>query len=163
TVSAALPAKATGNIAVYDPKNTGTITKVYSTASSTPILPGKTASLPLRVPDNFVVNPGTQLKLNITYPDDTKLVGYLLAPDGTKIQLFTEVGGAVTAPRADFQNTILVDSIPNSPPPTPIQNAIAPFNGTFSPQTPLDTLAGKGANGIYTLVVQNLDPNLTGS
>jgi subtilisin-like proprotein convertase family protein len=162
-VASNLPATATGNIAVYDPANTGTTTKVFNTTGSTPILPGKSASLALKVPANFVINPGTQLKLNITYPDDTKLSGYLLAPDGTKIQLFTEVGSAVTAPRANFQNTILRDAIPNSPPPTPIQNAIAPFNGTFSPQTPLDTLAGKAANGTYTLVVQNLDPNLAGT
>jgi subtilisin-like proprotein convertase family protein len=114
------------------------------------LAPGKTTSIPLNFgPENFTIQ-GAQLKLNITYPFDPDLEASLVAPDGTTVVLFTKVGGGSGVNHANFINTVFDDNAS-----TPIQTGVAPFTGSFNPQTPLSALKGKSSLGIWTLVIKN--------
>jgi hypothetical protein len=108
---------------------------------------------PLSVPDNFVIQ-GVTLGLNINTQDVRDLSAYLQAPDGTRIQLFTNVGAGGTS-FVNFTNTVFSDSATGGPgsPTNPIQGGQAPFTGTYNPQEPLSTLVGKASAGTYLLVV----------
>ncbi|MFC1759008.1 Calx-beta domain-containing protein [Planctomycetota bacterium] len=71
----------------------------------------------------------------------------LIAPDGTEINLFTDVGGSGD----NFTNTVLDDEAG-----TAINNAQAPFTGTFRPENQaLSTVDGINPNGTWTLVIQD--------
>jgi subtilisin-like proprotein convertase family protein len=149
--------------------NTTLISHAYNGPKVT-LSPGKTAAIPINFnPEVFAIQ-GAAVQLDITYPFDPDLEATLVAPDGTRIQLFTRVGN--NGSRADFTNTIFEDSalpIPNIPkvPPTPIQLGIAPFDssvrGGFQPQTPLGVLIGKASAGTYTLLIKNDSTNRTGT
>jgi subtilisin-like proprotein convertase family protein len=113
------------------------------------ILPGKTVISTLNVTDNFSISSLT-LGLNIAYPNDPDLTAQLVAPDGTTINLFSNVGNVGT--RANFTNTVFDDNAT-----TPIQavGVPPPFSGSFNPQTPLSVLDNKASGGIYSLVIHN--------
>lgn len=107
--------------------------------------PGQVTTSTLTITDSFVIQNVT-LQLNITYPFDPDLRAALIAPDGTRIQLFTNVGQAGT--QRDFVNTVFDDAAT-----TPIQNGGGPFFGRFNPQLPLSSLVGKNAAGTWTLEI----------
>ena len=69
---------------------------------------------------------------------------FLNAPDGTRIELFTDVGGNGD----NFNDTILSDQADTS-----IASGIAPFAGTFSPEGSLSVLNGTELNGTWTLEI----------
>jgi subtilisin-like proprotein convertase family protein len=110
------------------------------------IVPGRIDST-LSVPDSFVLQSLT-LTLNITYPNDPDLEATLIAPDGTRVKLFTNIGA--TGTHANFSNTVFDDKAA-----TPIQNGGPPFFGSFNPQEPLSQLAGKNATGTWTLEIKD--------
>ena len=153
-----------------NPANSGGapfVTSQYSTATAgTPgavIMPAgqPPAVLSLNVPDDFQIEqlfsptPGAnqliQVTINITYPSDPDLQATLIAPDGTRIQLFSEVGAKGTA---NFTGTTFND-LGN----TRIENGSAPFtsglNGPYTPQLPLSQLAGHSSGGVWKLEVVN--------
>ncbi len=134
------------------PGNPSFVPKVYSSTSpSVPLKPNASVISPLTVPDSFVIGPGTVLTLNINYTGQAKfLSAALVAPDGTTIPLFANVGAAAGL-TGGYNNTMFSDSFT-----TPIQAASAPpFSAMFRPKQPLDVLAGKQAHGAWTLVVNN--------
>ena len=94
----------------------------------------------LNIGDNFTIQ-GVSLQLNITYAHDPDLSATLIAPDGTRIKLFTSVG-AGGASKANFTNTVFSDQDTT----TPVQNGAAPFFGRFIPQESLNVLVGTVAN-----------------
>ena len=85
--------------------------------------------------------------LNITHTYDSDLVVSLIGPDGTRILLFTRVGGSGD----NFQNTTLDDEAAIS-----IVNGTAPFFGSFKPQSYLSDFDGKDAGGIWTLEIRDV-------
>jgi subtilisin-like proprotein convertase family protein len=85
--------------------------------------------------------------LNIAYPADGDLLIHLQAPDGTDVLLVNQRGGS----GSNFQNTVLDGNARTS-----IRFASAPFAGSFQPETPLSTFAGKNARGVWKLWVVNL-------
>jgi subtilisin-like proprotein convertase family protein len=111
---------------------------------------------PIIVPDNFplVADNGTvsgiTVSLDISYPKDSDLSAFLLAPDGvTKINLFTNIGGT----GAGFLGTTFSDTGGSS-----IDAGTAPFSGTFKPETSFSTLSDipdLSSLGTWTLVVVN--------
>ena len=112
---------------------------------------------PIVVPDNFPLQgdngaiSGITLTLDIAYPNDPDLVAYLLAPDGTKVNLFTKVGGGTNT--ANFSSTTFSDTAKTS-----IDNAGAPFFvGPFQPEGPFSNLANGARNslGTWNLVILN--------
>jgi subtilisin-like proprotein convertase family protein len=118
----------------------------------------------LDVTDDFVIQ-GATLALNIAFPNDPDLTATLIAPDGTRIQLFSGVG--TTGTRANF-GTANADTIFDDAAPTPIQNGSPPFVGRFRPQVgpnliSLSGLIGRAAAGRYLLEIANASGTLTGT
>jgi subtilisin-like proprotein convertase family protein len=136
TTSKSYSSTGTSNSVTIPPANNGT----------NPATPGKVTTT-IQVPDNFAIQQLT-LQLNITYQNDPDLTATLTAPDGTKVQLFSNVGSQ--PPHGNFQNTTFSDNAT-----TPIQKGGPPFNGTFNPQFPLSVLNGHGSAGTWTLTVTN--------
>lgn len=86
------------------------------------------------------------VELDITFIWDEDLDVYLVAPDGTRVELFTDVGGM----GMDFTQTVLDDDAP-----TAIQDGTAPFTGTYRPEGQLRDLEGKDGQGTWKLEVTN--------
>jgi subtilisin family serine protease/subtilisin-like proprotein convertase family protein len=84
------------------------------------------------------------VQLDITHTWVSDLDVYLIAPDGTRVELFTDVGGGGN----NFTDTILDDEAPTS-----IATATAPFTGRFRPEGLLSTVDGFDARGTWTLEV----------
>ena len=78
----------------------------------------------LNVPDSFSIY-DVDVVLNINHPWDTDLDVYLMAPDGTKVELFTDVGRSGD----NFTETQLDDEASTS-----ITAASAPFTGNLKPE-----------------------------
>ena len=108
------------------------------------------------------------VQLNAAFPTDSALTATLIAPDGTKIPLFSDVGGT----GSNFVNTIFDDSAL-----TPIASGTAPFTGTFKPTGSLSTgassllghtvdfknTAGQWVPGVWTLQLTNSKTGVTGT
>jgi subtilisin-like proprotein convertase family protein len=84
--------------------------------------------------------------LNIQHTWDADLDVFLVSPAGTRVLLFSGVGGS----GHDFTNTVLDDTAA-----TPITLGSAPFTGSFRPQGQLSSLVGQSANGTWTLEVDD--------
>jgi uncharacterized repeat protein (TIGR01451 family) len=98
------------------------------------------------------------VRISHTYSGDLLL--RLIGPDGTTVTLATQVGGSApgygTDCPADANDTTFDDAAA-----TPIGSGTGPFVGSFRPEQPLHTFAGKtGAqvNGIWQLKVIDLGP-----
>jgi subtilisin-like proprotein convertase family protein len=84
--------------------------------------------------------------LNITHTRDEDLAAYLISPAGTRVELFSEIGGGAD----DFINTNFSDEAT-----TAINDGSAPFAGTFRPNDLLSWVDGEDPNGTWTLEVQD--------
>ncbi len=84
------------------------------------------------------------VELSISHTWDSDLDVFLIAPDGTRIELFTDVGGG----GKNFTNTTLDDDAAVS-----IANGTAPFTGRFRPEGRLADLNGFNAQGTWTLEI----------
>ena len=82
------------------------------------------------------------VKVNITMSFNADLDVFLVHPDGTRVELFTDVGGS----SANFVNTVLDDQAATS-----IATGTGPFTGSFRPEGSLAALNGKLANGQWRL------------
>jgi subtilisin-like proprotein convertase family protein len=82
--------------------------------------------------------------LDITHSFDGDLDVFLIAPNGTRIELFTDVGDNV----ANFTSTTLDDEASSS-----ITSGTAPFTGTFRPEGSLAVLDGIAVAGTWTLEI----------
>lgn len=82
------------------------------------------------------------VKVNISMTYDADLDVFLVHPDGTRVELFTDVGGNGD----NFTNTVLDDSATTS-----ITAGTAPFTGSYRPEGVLANLNGKSANGNWKL------------
>lgn len=131
-----------GNVLVTNLDNdivTSTFTKTQN--SSIPDPGTLTSSL-------TVTNVGTILdvnvQVNINHTWDEDLDVFLIAPDGTRVELFTDVGGS----NDNFTNTVLDDEATTS-----MTVGVAPFTGSFKPEGNLSILDGKNLSGIWKLEV----------
>ena len=107
-------------------------------------IPDKAKATPTLVVDDFGAIEDVNVKVNITHPTDSDLDVFLIAPDGTRVELFTDVGGLGD----NFTDTILDDEAPQ-----PITGGSAPFTGSFRPEGKLSDLIGKDTHGTWTLEV----------
>jgi subtilisin-like proprotein convertase family protein len=82
------------------------------------------------------------VRVNINHEWDEDLDVFLIAPDGTRTELFTDVGGM----GVNFTNTVLDDAAT-----TPITSGTAPFTGTYLPEGNLTLLEGKSLTGTWKL------------
>ena len=81
---------------------------------------------------------------NIAHGRVGDLTAWLVAPDGTRVLLFSHVGGT----GANFANTELDDSAA-----TRIEDGTAPFAGVFRPTQALSAFNGKDVRGTWTLEI----------
>ena len=101
-----------------------------------------TSSLPVSGVTGVIAD--VNVRVNITHTFDSDLDVFLVAPDGTRVELFTDVGGG----GANFTNTILDDEASAA-----FTSGSAPFTGSFRPEGSLAVLDGMAANGSWTLEV----------
>lgn len=87
------------------------------------------------------------VQLNIRHTWDSDLQITLIAPDGTRVQLFNRHGGS---------GDNLLNTTFDSAATTSISNAAAPFTGTFKPYQTLNVLNGKAPNGTWKLEIKDL-------
>lgn len=124
------------------------------------------ADLPLAIEDHQTIRStivvagvarpieGVTLQLSLTHTYVGDLRAYLESPAGTRIELFSNVGGS----GEDMTGTTLSDTAPES-----IDQGDAPFAGTFRPAEPLSTFRGEEADGPWTLEIEDDASADTGS
>src|SRR5262249_55290056 len=122
-------------------------------------------NVPKQIKDNQTVtstltvsDPGTvfdvNVRVNITHQRDQDLDVFLIAPDGTRVELFSDVGGN----GQNFTNTMLDDEASAA-----ITAGSAPFTGTYRPEGPLSALDGKSVTGTWTLEITDDQKSKTGT
>jgi subtilisin-like proprotein convertase family protein len=89
-----------------------------------------------------IVDLDVQINISHTWNEDLDV--FLVAPDGTRVQLFSDVGGNGDG----FSDTILDDEASTS-----ITSGSAPFVGSFSPEGSLANFDGMDINGTWTLEI----------
>ncbi len=91
--------------------------------------------------------------LEILHTNDGDLVAQLDSPAGTRVALFSRVGGNGD----NFTGTTLDDQSA-----TPITGGKSPFTGTFQPREPLAQLIDQPATGTWTLNIRDSATGNTG-
>jgi subtilisin-like proprotein convertase family protein len=105
----------------------------------------------LTVGDRFTLTDVNVGPLNITHTWDSDLDVFLVSPQGTRVELFTDVGGSGD----NFTNTVLDDECATS-----IASGTAPFTGCYQPEGSLGDFDGESSSvlesppdGIWTLEI----------
>jgi len=144
----------------YFPSSSSTAQIIPAAASTTS--PGVLNS-PLTVPSYGGTFKIAQITVELTaaFSPNSSLTAVLIAPDGTKVPLFSGVGGS------NLVNTVLDDTAENS-----ITTGTAPFTGTYRPTGTLSTLdghtvdmqnsVGQWVPGVWTLQITNSKTGTTG-
>jgi cysteine-rich repeat protein len=139
------------------------------TCSGTIYTYAPTVSLPVAVPDDpfapldlqFVVPQlGTvekaAVRVSVSHPTtgqlDISLAGPGQALPGTDLSSDNGSGGS------NYTNTIFVDGVPKT-----ISNGVAPFTGSYEPESPLSLYAGGTALGIWNLRIDDDTPGGAGN
>ena len=129
---------------------TASVTNIYEHNNATPLQdasphsPGVTTSM-ISVPDGLEIT-DVNVTLDISHTNDADLDVFLIAPDGTRVELFTDVGGSGD----NFAGTTLDDEAGQD-----ITSGAAPFTGVFRPEGNLAALVAKQSNGVWTLEVSD--------
>ena len=118
-------------------------TREYSVATVENIPAEGTLTQTLTIDDVGMIE-DLNVKVNINHDWDSEMDVFLVAPDGTRIELFTDVGGS----QDNFINTILDDEASES-----ITAGTAPFTGRYRPEGSLSSLIGKDIHGQWKLEV----------
>ena len=102
-----------------------------------------TTNFTIEVPDSVIVG-DLNVQVDIRHRQDADLDVYLVSPNGTRVELFSDVGGGGD----DFNNTILDDEALTS-----IASGSAPFAGSYQPEGSLGAFDGSDAQGTWTLEI----------
>ena len=105
------------------------------------------------VPDSISIA-DVNVTVNIDHTRDQDLDVFLIAPDGTRVELFTDVGGNGD----NFVGTTLDDEASGS-----IVDGSAPFTGSFRPEGSLSALDGKDSVGTWSLEITDDKRRETGT
>jgi len=97
----------------------------------------------LDVPDAFEIA-DVDVVLDISHSQNANLDVYLIAPDGKKVELFTDVGPFTE----NFTNTVLDDEAATS-----IKDGSGPFEGSYKPEGSLASFDGLDAAGTWQLKI----------
>lgn len=125
--------------------DSGTVTTISSTAGTLSIPDNGTLTATIAV-SGVATIADLNVSLNIAHTFDSDLDVYLVSPSGTKILLFSGVGGW----GKNFTNLTLDDEAGTS-----IEDASAPFSGSFRAQGWLSLVDGENPNGTWTLIVSD--------
>lgn len=104
----------------------------------------ETVTSDLVITDSGEIN-DLDVQVNITHSWDNDLDVFLIGPDGTRVELFTDVGDAAAE---NFNDTILDDEAE-----TAITAGSAPFAGSYRPEGDLSVFDGMDINGTWTLEI----------
>lgn len=127
-----------------EPLEERTLLSVYtSTDVPKPILDYQTVTSAIDIGDSYAIG-DLNVNLDITHTWDGDVKAYLIAPDGTRVELFTSVGSSGD----NFTNTVLDDQAA-----TAIGSGAAPFTGAFRPAGSLATLAFMDVQGTWKLEI----------
>ena len=107
------------------------------------IADNSTTNFTLTVPDSITVA-DINVQLDISHRRDQDLDVYLIAPDLTRVELMTDVGGNGD----NFTATVIDDEASTS-----IAAGSAPFTGSFQPEGSLSDFDGADAQGTWTLEI----------
>jgi len=99
----------------------------------------------ISVPAGFAIS-DVNVTLDITHTYDADLDVFLISPQGTEVELFTEVGSSGN----NFTGTILDDECA-----TPITSGTAPFAGCYRPEGSLSAFDGQNPSGVWALRVED--------
>ena len=115
-----------------------------------------TSALSVTAPANGTVGTVTAVavELTLTHAYVGDVAATLTAPDGTVVNLFSNVGGS----GQNITGLMLDDHAATS-----IVTATAPFSGTFQPAGSLAALNGKHPLGQWTLTIADTAPGATGA
>jgi subtilisin family serine protease len=119
----------------------------HSTDVNKPIPPdgsNNTATSILEIADFAGQISDLNVQLDITHTWNDDLDVFLISPDGTRVELFTDIG----SDSDNFTNTILDDQADTS-----ITQGSAPFTGSFRPEGSLSDFDGENAAGTWTLQI----------
>ncbi len=117
-------------------------------------IPGQGTLTQTLMVDDLGMIEDLNVKVNFSHEWDSELDVYLIAPDVTRIELFTDVGGS----QDNFIDTILDDQSS-----TPITAGAAPFTGRYRPEGVLGGLIGKDIHGEWVLEVTDDSSNASGT
>jgi subtilisin-like proprotein convertase family protein len=132
--------------------NAATVTGTNNTVQNIPDVSTITSTIPISAPAGTVSD--VNVKVNIDHTWDEDLDVFLISPRGTRVELFTDVGGS----GQNFTNTVLDDQATSS-----IATGVAPFTGSFKPEGKLSAFNGVSGNGTWTLEVTDDNPSDTGT
>ncbi len=96
------------------------------------------------------------LNLTLRHDNVTSVDLFLVAPDGTRVDLSSGNGAALTG--SGYVGTSFDDGAVAS-----ILSATVPFAGAFRPEQPLAALQGRGATGVWALLVANRSGGFAGT
>jgi C1A family cysteine protease/subtilisin-like proprotein convertase family protein len=94
------------------------------------------------------------VRLSIDHTWDADLDVFLISSHGTRVELFTDVGGSGD----HFTNTFLDDECIRS-----IGSGAAPFTGCYRPEGALSAVDGQNASGVWTLEVTDDEAIVAGT
>ncbi|GAF99003.1 unnamed protein product, partial [marine sediment metagenome] len=124
----------------------GTETTTFASTDTPVSIPDRSTILSTLeiLDDSTILDLNVQLSISHTRVADLEV--HLTSPAGTRVELFSEVGGVGN----DFQGTILDDEAGSV-----ITSVAAPFNGTFRPQGDLSEFDGESTAGTWQLEVRD--------
>jgi subtilisin-like proprotein convertase family protein len=171
SVSSALPCGQPVTFTLQINYGASALTSVLSYIAGLPTLDASTAytsaDVPKNIPDNNPVGITSTLPIaasgtvgkvvvsvNVSHPYDGDVTLQLISPQGTPVTLVARRGGWGD----NFTGTIFDDDAP-----TPISQGLAPFTGSYRPETPLSAVNDQPISGTWTLLATDSGPADTGA
>lgn len=127
--------------------------QTFSSEEQFPIGPdaGTETRSVITITDEFLIEPGIIINLDLEHTFDDDLDIFLIAPDGRITELSSDNGSSGN----NYTNTIFDEQASAL-----VINGIAPFTGAFRPEEPFTLMEGIQAAGDWTLLIiddQNVD------
>lgn len=119
-------------------------TTTYSNTVSVPIVDRDVTISRITVADQVSFLQDVNVKLSLRHDSIPDLDVFLIGPDGTRIELFSDL----SSNESNLTNTILDDEAG-----VRIVEGSAPFTGRFSPEQSLENYDGLNPSGIWTLEI----------
>lgn len=119
-------------------------TTAYSNSTSVPIVDKDITISRITVPQQVSFLQDVDIKLSLRHDAIPDLDVFLIGPDGTRVELFTDL----SSNESNMTNTILDDEAGIR-----IVEGVAPYTGRFRPEESLENFDGINPSGIWTLEI----------
>jgi len=121
------------------------VVTTFTNATAVALRDLATTTISLNVTDNLTID-DLNVRLNLTHTYVSDLVITLTAPSGQTVTLFNRRGGSGD----NLTNTLFDDEGTSA-----IANGVAPFSGTFRPESALSALDGLSTKGTWRLSISD--------